>query len=81
VAAEWDATLQLRGGMGRCRFAKGRTCPRHDDRVTPVSNDKAAALLGLHTGPGFVLPNAWDAGSARMLEQVGFPAIATTSRG
>jgi 2-methylisocitrate lyase-like PEP mutase family enzyme len=43
--------------------------------------DKAAALLALHAGPGFVLPNAWDAGSARILEQVGFPAIATTSAG
>ena len=42
---------------------------------------KAAALLALHSGPGFVLPNAWDAGSARVLEQVGFPAIATTSAG
>jgi 2-methylisocitrate lyase-like PEP mutase family enzyme len=45
------------------------------------SPDKAAALLALHSGPGFVLPNAWDAGSARVLEQVGFPAIATTSAG
>lgn len=43
--------------------------------------EKAAALLALHAGPGFVLPNAWDAGSARILEQVGFPAIATTSAG
>lgn len=46
-----------------------------------VTDPKAAALLALHTGPGFVLPNAWDAGSARILEQVGFPAIATTSAG
>ncbi len=46
-----------------------------------VSIDKAAVLIALHTGPGFVLPNAWDAGSARILEQVGFPAIATTSAG
>ena len=43
--------------------------------------DKAAAFLALHAGSGFVLPNAWDAGSARILEQVGFPAIATTSAG
>ncbi len=43
--------------------------------------DKAAAFLALHAGRGFVLPNAWDAGSARILEQVGFPAIATTSAG
>jgi 2-methylisocitrate lyase-like PEP mutase family enzyme len=46
-----------------------------------ASSEKAAALLALHAGPGFVLPNAWDAGSARILEQVGFPAIATTSAG
>lgn len=42
---------------------------------------KASALLALHVGHGFVLPNAWDAGSARILEQVGFAAIATTSAG
>ena len=28
-----------------------------------------------------MLPNAWDAGSARILEQVGFPAMATTNAG
>ena len=49
--------------------------------TTGTSSDKAAAFLALHAGPGFVLPNAWDAGSARILEQVGFPAIATTSAG
>jgi 2-methylisocitrate lyase-like PEP mutase family enzyme len=49
--------------------------------ITGPSTDKAVALLALHTGPGFVLPNAWDAGSARILEQVGFAAIATTSAG
>ncbi|MEQ6900842.1 isocitrate lyase/phosphoenolpyruvate mutase family protein [Nocardioides sp. YIM 152588] len=46
-----------------------------------MSIEKAATLLALHGGGGFVLPNAWDAGSARILEQVGFPAIATTSAG
>jgi 2-methylisocitrate lyase-like PEP mutase family enzyme len=49
--------------------------------ITGPSPDRAAALLALHAGPDFVLPNAWDAGSARILEQVGFPAIATTSAG
>jgi 2-methylisocitrate lyase-like PEP mutase family enzyme len=49
--------------------------------TTGPSTDKAASLLALHAGSGFVLPNAWDAGSARILEQVGFPAIATTSAG
>ena len=54
-----------------------------DHGVVPrgSATDRAAALLALHTGSGFVLPNAWDAGSARVLEQVGFPAIATTSAG
>lgn len=35
----------------------------------------------LHRGPGFILPNAWDAGSARVLEAAGFAAVATTSAG
>ena len=36
----------------------------------------------LHEGPGLlVLPNAWDAGSARLIESVGAKAIATTSAG
>ena len=43
--------------------------------------EKAATLLALHQAPGFILPNAWDPGSARILEQAGFPAIATTSAG
>jgi 2-methylisocitrate lyase-like PEP mutase family enzyme len=57
--------------------------PREVDNhiVSSGQTDKAAALLALHAGPGFVLPNAWDPGSARVLEQVGFPAIATTSAG
>ena len=49
--------------------------------ITGPSSDKADTLLALHAGPGFVLPNAWDAGSARILEQVGFPTVATTSAG
>ena len=48
---------------------------------TVPATANASVLLGLHAGPGFVLPNAWDAGSARILAQVGFPAIATTSAG
>jgi 2-methylisocitrate lyase-like PEP mutase family enzyme len=35
----------------------------------------------LHRDGIFVMPNAWDAGSARLLEHLGFPAIATTSSG
>lgn len=42
---------------------------------------RAQAFVDLHRAGCFLLPNAWDAGSARMLESVGFPAIATTSAG
>jgi 2-methylisocitrate lyase-like PEP mutase family enzyme len=44
--------------------------------------DKAAQLRALHHGPPIlVLPNAWDAASARIFQAEGFPAIATTSAG
>jgi 2-methylisocitrate lyase-like PEP mutase family enzyme len=44
--------------------------------------NKAAALATLHQAPPLlVLPNAWDAASARVFEDAGFPAIATTSAG
>ena len=43
---------------------------------------KAEKLRQLHHGPKIlVLPNAWDAASARIFEDAGFPAIATTSAG
>lgn len=35
----------------------------------------------LHSTGCFVMPNPWDSGSARALEQLGFPALATTSAG
>ncbi len=44
--------------------------------------EKATQFRGLHHGPAvLVLPNAWDAASARVIEDAGFPAIATTSAG
>ncbi|RPD41328.1 isocitrate lyase/PEP mutase family protein [Chitinophaga barathri] len=43
---------------------------------------KAEAFKALHERPGiFVVPNPWDAGSAKMLESLGFKALATTSAG
>jgi 2-methylisocitrate lyase-like PEP mutase family enzyme len=42
---------------------------------------KAAAFRALHTGEPFVIPNPWDSGSARVLESLGFKALATTSSG
>ncbi len=49
--------------------------------MTPQA-DKAKAFQALHQGPGaFVMPNPWDAGTARILTGLGFPALATTSFG
>jgi 2-methylisocitrate lyase-like PEP mutase family enzyme len=42
---------------------------------------KAATFKALHHGEPFVIPNPWDAGSARMLAALGFKALATTSSG
>jgi 2-methylisocitrate lyase-like PEP mutase family enzyme len=43
---------------------------------------RAAAFRALHDArSGFVMPNAWDAGSAILLAEAGFDAIATTSAG
>ena len=43
---------------------------------------KAQAFKALHEGAGiFVIPNPWDAGSAKMLASLGYQALATTSAG
>jgi 2-methylisocitrate lyase-like PEP mutase family enzyme len=47
----------------------------------PASLTKATAFQALHEGEPFVIPNPWDAGSARMFEALGFKALATTSSG
>lgn len=42
--------------------------------------EKAGRFRALHAAPGaFVIPNPWDAGSARLLEAMGFAALATSS--
>jgi 2-methylisocitrate lyase-like PEP mutase family enzyme len=44
--------------------------------------EKAAAFRALHQRPGaFIIPNPWDAGTARLLAALGFEALATTSLG
>jgi 2-methylisocitrate lyase-like PEP mutase family enzyme len=49
--------------------------------VSLTTEQKAEAFRALHTGEPFVIPNPWDAGSARVLEALGFRALATTSSG
>lgn len=47
----------------------------------PSTAQKRQAFRQLHATGCFVLPNPWDAGSARYLEHIGFKALATTSSG
>jgi 2-methylisocitrate lyase-like PEP mutase family enzyme len=49
--------------------------------VIPNQEERAARFRALHEGQPFVIPNPWDAGSARVLESLGFQALATTSSG
>ena len=48
--------------------------------MTVSQSDKAVRFRALHEAPGsFVIPNPWDAGSARVLAALGFRALATSS--
>jgi 2-methylisocitrate lyase-like PEP mutase family enzyme len=48
----------------------------------PSYAERSAAFRALHARPGaFVIPNPWDAGTARLLASLGFEALATTSLG
>ena len=50
--------------------------------MTVTQAQKYEAFKALHERPGaFVIPNPWNAGTARMLDQLGFEALATTSAG
>lgn len=49
--------------------------------MRPSIADKRARFRQLHTSGCFVLPNPWDVGSARWLQGLGFPALASTSSG
>jgi 2-methylisocitrate lyase-like PEP mutase family enzyme len=46
-----------------------------------AQSHKADAFRALHEGQPFIIPNPWDAGSARILGEMGFKALASTSSG
>ena len=60
----------LRRGTGQ-RYLSGMSHP----------TDRYQVFRRLHQSGCFVIPNPWDVGSARVLAQLGFPALATTSSG
>ena len=50
-------------------------------RMMTTVEDRRRAFRRLHESGCFVMPNPWDAGSARVLARLRFPALATTSAG
>src|SRR3982751_4458000 len=80
--------------MARAIFSRGATSPwasswaglaaskpKQVETMTTTAS-KAAAFRALHERPGaFIIPNPWDAGTARLLAGLGFQALATTSLG
>src|SRR3989442_12350665 len=63
--------------------------PTHESESAPLTEapamthatDRCRVFRQLHQSGCFVIPNPWDLGSARLLVQLGFPALATTSSG
>jgi 2-methylisocitrate lyase-like PEP mutase family enzyme len=54
----------------------------HSEVAAMTHVERFKRFKELHAGPGtFVMPNPWDAGTARMLTALGFEALATTSAG
>ena len=49
--------------------------------TTPSAAEKRKTFRSLHESGCFVIPNPWNIGSARYLQSLGFPALATTSSG
>jgi 2-methylisocitrate lyase-like PEP mutase family enzyme len=72
-------------GEARAAFERSMATGKRGKVVLRVpmtrQEQKAEAFRALHAGEPFVLPNPWDAGSARVLEALGFKALATTSSG
>jgi 2-methylisocitrate lyase-like PEP mutase family enzyme len=54
---------------------------REEIDMPPSQAEKAARFQALHEGEPFLIPNPWDAGSAKVLAALGFEALATTSSG
>ena len=59
----------------------GQVQPPMESKM-PTQLQKAEAFRALHARPGaFIIPNPWDAGTARLLAAAGYEALATTSLG
>jgi 2-methylisocitrate lyase-like PEP mutase family enzyme len=61
---------------------EGGAGPAHTSGTRRMQAEMAVRFLALHGGPApLLMPNPWDAGSAKLLASLGFEALATTSSG
>ena len=93
LAADWAAASsastaeRLDGSTSSCAPQRGHpgdtwtACGKCDDRLVATQQEKGEALRDSHQGDPFVIPNPWDAGTAKVLAGLGFKALATTSGG
>src|SRR5262249_45265922 len=78
------SVVQRSSTMNRSRVLLSATTFLAETRGTHACAALAArrkAFRALHERGCFVIPNPWDVGSARYLQRLGFPALATTSAG
>src|SRR2546428_381551 len=81
-----DHSVTLEGGDAMTVLSTCRDMQRPRElstvsRMEALGDDRVTAFQRLHSSGCFVMPNPWDVGSARALEQLGFKALATTSAG
>ena len=75
---EWSVTMSL--STPSASVPKG-VAGAHDATSQAALAARRTAFRTLHERGCFVIPNPWDVGSARYLQHLGFPALATTSAG
>ena len=71
----------VRTGGPNVTIVQRLSANRDNRAITASQHAKAEAFRELHAGEPFIIPNPWDAGSARALEALGYRALATTSSG
>jgi hypothetical protein len=78
LSVEWSITMSVATPSTSVpRLAAGA----HDAPSQAALSARRKAFRALHERGCFVIPNPWDVGSARYLQHLGFPALATTSAG
>src|ERR1043166_4072440 len=71
----------IMGSLGQPTSTSGLAHGAGGPGLPAVFAARRQAFRALHESGCFVIPNPWDVGSARYLQHLGFPALATTSAG